>query len=50
MCFELYTLAPTISLMNLEEISLHISSIIFFVGCIKPNANVVVDGFMVNFI
>jgi len=50
MCFELFTLAPTISLMNLEEISLHISSNLVFVGCMEPNASVGMHGFMVNFI
>ncbi len=50
MCFELFTLSPTISLINLEEISLHISWNLVFVGHIKPNASVGVHGLMVNFI
>jgi hypothetical protein len=36
--------------MNLEEISLPISSNLVFVGCTKPNASVGVHGFMMNFI
>jgi len=48
MCFELFTLSPTISLISLEEISLHISWNLVFVGHIEPNASVGVHGLMVD--